>query len=298
MIPPAMPLILGAGFADDEHNGRTILFTSGAGKGLFYTIDDTEAANNRVECAGDNLYADGIRSGDDYWILYDIKTNLTGHNHDDVNSAILADSIIDQGRLKTSTGSASGSCAAASWANIAMQPYCFSPNYYSQTNPRYLQTAGHTSSVADQTARSSFGNDHPSAAYNYAARWRYVTATDEPFVFCIRDKNTGKVHHLWMCDDPPHPFWGLKELPDDFEQPILLGRMDLATKEKTDESHEDIIVVDGFEEITLFQYDREGIKEVEDKAGKDKLLPYEIMDKDFEFNQDKKLFVRKNLAHI
>lgn len=77
----------GAGFTDDEHNGRTLIFTDGNAKGNFYTIDDTVAADNAVYCTGDNLYADGARSGDAYEILYDIKTNTTGHNHDDVNSA-------------------------------------------------------------------------------------------------------------------------------------------------------------------------------------------------------------------
>jgi hypothetical protein len=80
-----------AGFADDEHNGRTLLITSGTAKGNFYTIDDTEAANNRVECAGDNLYSDGVRSGDSYIILYDL-TNSAGHDHNGTNSkAIVAE---------------------------------------------------------------------------------------------------------------------------------------------------------------------------------------------------------------
>lgn len=75
-----------AGFTDDEHNGHTIVFLDGTDKGSFYTIDDTEAANNRVECAGDNLYSAGVRSGDPYIILYDIKANSDGHDHDWVNS--------------------------------------------------------------------------------------------------------------------------------------------------------------------------------------------------------------------
>jgi len=78
----------GAGFTDDQHNGRTLLMTSGNAIGNFYTIDDTEAANNRVECAGDNLYADGVRSGDTYLIFYDL-THDGAHDHDGINSAAI-----------------------------------------------------------------------------------------------------------------------------------------------------------------------------------------------------------------
>jgi len=73
-------------WTDDLHNGRTLVICSGNAKGNFYTIDDTDDANARLVCTGDNLYSDGVRSGDDYKILYDIKTNTDGHNHDGINS--------------------------------------------------------------------------------------------------------------------------------------------------------------------------------------------------------------------
>ncbi len=76
-----------ATWVDDEHNGRTLLFTSGNAKGNLYTIDDTIDSSNRIDCTGDNIYADGARSGDDYRIVYDIKSTTTGHNHDGANSA-------------------------------------------------------------------------------------------------------------------------------------------------------------------------------------------------------------------
>jgi len=73
-------------WSNDDHNGRTLLITSGLAKGNMYTIDDTDDANNRLVCTGDNLYADGVRSGDTYLILYDVKNNTDGHDHDGVNS--------------------------------------------------------------------------------------------------------------------------------------------------------------------------------------------------------------------
>lgn len=76
-----------ASFTDDEHNGRTLLFTDGNAMGKLFTIDDTQAANDAVYATGDNLYTAGARSGDAYLILYDQLVNDDGHDHDGVNSA-------------------------------------------------------------------------------------------------------------------------------------------------------------------------------------------------------------------
>jgi hypothetical protein len=56
----------GFGFVDDEFNSFTLFITSGSASGNSYTIDDTVAASNRLDCTGDNLYSDGVRSGDTY----------------------------------------------------------------------------------------------------------------------------------------------------------------------------------------------------------------------------------------
>jgi len=90
-----------AGFTDDEHNGRTLVFTDGNAIGNMYTIDDTSAAANRVTCSGDNMYADGARSGDAYEIFYDLMNNTDGHDHDGVNSAsvVLADGVIVNAKI-------------------------------------------------------------------------------------------------------------------------------------------------------------------------------------------------------
>lgn len=71
-------------FSTDEHNGRTLLMTTGLAIGNLYTIDDT--TTNTLICTGDNLYADGVRSGDYYIVLYDVKASTVGHNHNGTNS--------------------------------------------------------------------------------------------------------------------------------------------------------------------------------------------------------------------
>ena len=102
----------GAAYDVDEHNGRTLLITSGNARGNIYTIDDTAATT--LTCTDDNLYSDGVRSADDYVILYDTLVNTDGHDHDDVNSKPVmgvADDAITQSELKISTGSVSTTTA-------------------------------------------------------------------------------------------------------------------------------------------------------------------------------------------
>jgi len=93
-------------WTDDLHNGRTLLMTSGLAIGNMYTIDDTVASADRLVCTGDNLYADGVRYGDTYLILYDVKSNLDGHDHDGVNSKNIntVDSFYNTGSTLMHTG--------------------------------------------------------------------------------------------------------------------------------------------------------------------------------------------------
>jgi len=76
----------GASYAVDEHNGRSLLITSGTAKGFIYTIDDTTATT--LVCTSDNLYDDGLRSGDEYLVMYNLKNTLA-HNHDGANSRVI-----------------------------------------------------------------------------------------------------------------------------------------------------------------------------------------------------------------
>ena len=157
-----------------------------------------------------------------------------------------------------------------------MQDYCFSPNIYTASQAVIL--TGHSSSTADTTARFAMRND-TGAARNYHVRWRYMTATDEPFIYAIRDKNTGEILHLWACDDPPAGFWGLDTKPDNFVPPIILSG-GLGTE---------------LEEIVLFKQNKDFVIELGEKAVRDKKLPFQVLSEDWEYNKSKKIFERKNL---
>lgn len=135
-----------ANFEDDEHNGRTLLITSGTAKGNIYTIDDTVAASDRVECTGDNLYADGVRSGDSYIILYDL-TNTSGHDHDGVNSSRVVlppeaagnNDYFSRGRLGGSgTSTSETSWQDLVWVNFPVGgEFRFYTTYQNSVNPFY-----------------------------------------------------------------------------------------------------------------------------------------------------------------
>lgn len=211
------------GWSDDQHNGRTLLITSGNAIGNTYTIDDTIDAGDYLACAGDNLYADGVRSGDSYKILYDIKVNTDGHNHDGINSSIpaLGDASIIKDKLKTGTGSASGAISASSGADIQGQDYSFAPNIY--TADRSLRMTGHSVLTANYVMRFGFYNTDGANPWNYAVYYRYITSSDHPFVFVLKDKATGEIAHVWAADDPPPGYWGEKETPEGFVPPIFLG---------------------------------------------------------------------------
>jgi len=96
-----------ASYDADEHNNRVLLMTSGLAKGTMYQIDDTTATT--IICTGDNLYADGVRSGDTYHVLYNVKNTGGGHTHDGEDSALSKPArgrttVVSDGELITETG--------------------------------------------------------------------------------------------------------------------------------------------------------------------------------------------------
>jgi len=272
-----------AGFSDDEHNGRTLLMTSGTAKGFFYTIDDTVASSDRLACTGDNLYSDGVRSGDSYAIVYDLMVNTSGHNHDNVNSPspVLASNSVGTGPLKTGTNSTSGSQVGATTTNIAMADYCFSPNIYCASSANQ-SVRGYTSSSAVYNGRFSIVNG--TGTYAYAVYWRYVTASDQPFVMLLRDKLTGEIRHAWMGEDPPdRKDWGRDAEPADFVSPII----DL------DQDGNEI----EYDRETYWKYPMAGFWELLNRAKKDNKLIHEAF-ADYDYDRKSKLFKPKNLTMI
>ncbi len=197
----------GAAYDADEHNQRTLLMTSGAAKGNFYTIDDTTATT--LVCSGDNLYADGVRSGDTYIVLYDIKgASGSIHDHDALNSprVVLADAQVTQAKLKTSSGSVS--VGGGSSANLTLPggSYGFSAQFYevSATSMDAYHCVGGNMSGGWTTNIFLDGLGVGQTVY---AQQRYVTSSGElHWLFVLVERGTGK--RLCMFEAPDHPCFG------------------------------------------------------------------------------------------
>jgi len=186
--------------------------------------------------------------------------------------------------LKTvaNTTGASGSVGVGGHVSVAMQDHCFAPNIYTQTDSfQNLFLSGHSSNVADTTARIGFSNESTSGGRNYAIRWRYITASDRPFVYAVRNAE-GEIICLWACDDPPPGYWGFTEKPADFIPPIAHSGG----------------IPEGAEEIVLFDQERDFVMELGEKATIDKTLPFRVLSDIFEFDSEKKLFKSKNLLAV
>lgn len=214
----------GAAMSVDEHNGRTLVICSGSAKGNFYTIDDTTATT--IVCTGDNLYSDGVRSGDDYKVLYDVKTNTSGHDHDGVNSptVVLADGQVVEAKigaaavalskLKTSTQSQSQDIAATSWHKFTLTggEYCFRPTYKGEDANIQVENTVLATTTSYATI-TKMRNAHATLARFAYVLHRYVTSSGEVYwIFILRDKLTKKIIGVSAC--PDHPCFGNSQKPE------------------------------------------------------------------------------------
>jgi hypothetical protein len=276
----------GSAWTDDLHNGRTLLITSGAAKGNMYVIDDTVNGSDRLDCTGDNLYADGVRSGDSYKILYDLKVNTDGHDHDGINSPppVFANNYITNVKLKTAATSVSGSGSGAA-VDIAMQDYSFMPNCYVQGAGSSETLGARATNTADYAGRFYLWTN--TAAF--AVYFRYITSSDEPFIYLVREKTTGKILHCWMAEDPPPGYWGLSETPENFERPVI-GYLKDGKPEFDPDKHEEII---------SWKVKKDLFDAIKDRQKADKkTAPHKIIEDQFEFDKKSSLWKAKNLITI
>jgi hypothetical protein len=240
-----------------------------------------QLAGKTVVNTADNQTVGGTKNFNS--VLQINGTSHATHTGDVTGGGVLtiANAVVSTAKLKTvadTTGS-SGNVNNGAGVVIALQDYCFAPNIY--VADREVRVTGHTSNTADTTARMGLWNTSVGTPHAYVVRWRYVTATDEPFVYAIQDLNTGEILHLWACDDPPPGYWGLSEKPADFVPPISVSPS-----------------LVNVEEIVLFKTNRDFVIELGAKAAKDKTLPFQELSKGYEFDKGSKLFRSKNLLEI
>lgn len=210
------------GYSTNEHNVRTLLMISGNAIGNMYTIDDTTATT--LICTGDNLYSDGVRSGDSYKVLYDIKVNPDGHDHDGVNSksAVLADNVITQAKMNNSavgqaelksttfTDSCGIAAGAAGRIDLTGGTYCFLPQSYGSEHDISVGNHGIAAGMGNITTYTTsiwLSNSHGSSARTAYVKVRYIQASGEVFwVFIRRNKVTKEIIEINAA--PDHPCFG------------------------------------------------------------------------------------------
>jgi len=175
---------------------------------------------------------------------------------------------VTQAKLKTSTGSLSGTLAGG-MTYITMSAYNFSPNIFVQAPASNVGSviASNVNS-ADQIARFALYNG--GGDRDYAVRWRYVTSSGEiHWIFILRDKITKKTVQLWQT--PDHPCFGSCK-------PLLIPH----PFGDYDETKYEIIVINPTNE-EIEQMELETIVDDETKPDKDLL---EVITENYEIDED------------
>jgi hypothetical protein len=164
-----------------------------------------------------------------------------------------------------------------------MQDYSFFPNVY-QASADSTDTMNAIGSFTSDTVGRFvlFGGGGDS----YAVWYRYVTASDEPFMYVVREKATGKILHCWVSDDPPPGYWGLSETPQNFEPPVIGYGKD-GKPEFDPGKHEEIVSWKVKKDLWLSIKDRQ-------KADRKKNL-HAVIEDSFEYDKDAGLWKLKNL---
>ena len=222
----------GAAYDVDEHNGRSLVIIDGLAAGNIYTIDDTAATT--LTCTGDTLLADGVRSGDEYKIFFNLK-NTSAHTHDDVDSAIvvLADNQVTQVKMADDAiGQAELNIARQSQSNDIAQEtdhkftltggeYCFRPTAKGETTDvQWGASVGETGlTAAFATVVMMYNNNGGAARFGYVDH-SYVQASGEVYwIFILRDKITKINIGISACSD--HPCFGQGGKPNLMPHPFL-----------------------------------------------------------------------------
>ena len=203
------------GFVDSAHIDHTVLMTSGDAKGNTYTIDSN--TTTALTFTGDTMVSDGVAIDDTYVILYDIKTNLDGHDHDAKNSAnvVLADGSIteakygsgsvDQTALKTTLGTVTNATTSYEDETITGGTYCFFPqSKVTGGNLEIHMGEGTVSTGAAYVTRAA--TKCGTGSNTLTVNTRYVTASGELFWIFVKYDSLGNIATTSAASD--HPCFG------------------------------------------------------------------------------------------
>ena len=285
----------GSPFANVEV-GMTLLITSGTAIGNMYTIDATNNTTT-VTCTGDTMVSDGVVITDTAKVMYDLKVNADGHDHDGVNSkktAGVGDDAVDQdaiaaaavgqGELKSTTGSVTDTQASWQLKTLPGGEYGFYPqqkgsggnNFVGAVNPTVTRTTGTYATIIEL---------YDSAGGGVWAQQRYVQASGEVhWIFILRNTDSGKIVSIWQA--PDHPCFGNGGDPIALDQPHL--NFDPLTGINTGYDIDGNLVTFNAEIITINPTKAE-VKTIKKRAQKDGLDFIEVLLADYDFDESEDL---------
>ncbi len=174
--------------------------------------------------------------------------------------------------IKTGTGSV---IITGHGGAVVMQDYCFFPNF--STNYSSGGGEGDLCCVPtnlDNTIGRVYITSSLSAPIRII-RFRYITSSDKPFIYLLKDKQN-KVISIWECNDPPPGYWGLNKKPDNFIPPVILD----------DPSQIE-------EEIICFNYPLELFEKHRKEIREQKISTLQYFE-NMRFHQQEKIFVPKD----
>ena len=244
-----------------QMTAMTLVMLSGVAVGNMYSL---LASSGAVRVKSSDPFTDGALTGDTFKILHTIKSHSSvhGHDHDGTNSrqVVLGTSQVVTAKihnlnvttvkLKTATADSTGLVKPSSQITIAMSSYSFFPKIIGQSGPLTdvilgAQHGSTTNTYAGYLAITA--NTTMATNRNFRVNWRYITASNNPFQYILRNKNTKEIKVRWRGDDPPAEFFHCTTKPSDFTPPVLL----------VSSSGGNINSDSSFEEIVCFDYDRE-----------------------------------------
>jgi hypothetical protein len=108
---------------------------------------------------------------------------------------------VKSGMLATSTGSASGDNSVV--LTITMNDYAFFPALWNTENAAGgpLYAPDNTADPSNTVGRFMLRGGGGGGANVYGARWRYITASDDPVIWIAVDVS-GVIKAVWCSDDP------------------------------------------------------------------------------------------------
>lgn len=124
------------------------------------------------------------------------------HKHAMPSSVVEADlaaSSVSSAKIKTGTGSATGTTGT----DVVMNAYTFFPNLTANSATRWDYKSWNASDPGDQVARARIQG----GGGTWVLNWGYITASRPPELVIVRDNARGEIVTVWKSeiqnDDPP-----------------------------------------------------------------------------------------------